>query len=316
MTIATLLSTVRTGTDLDGFAAVLRPSDAQVTVTGRGPFTADISRVEFHDLWLQRATTSSAWINDARISPNRHGIIFATGRAPALIWRGEPLEDTDIGLRGGGQDFCVAFPTNSHWGAMSLPIESITRIFPALTGADAPSPNTLTIRTTPSAMARLRQLHDAAGHLAEHAPAGVNAAAVRGLEHALTEAMIDCLAGLATRDDRAAAGRYDTIMKRLHAVLHARGEDEVYLTDLCESVGVSARTLRACCLQYLGMGPKRLLMLRRMHRARRVLQNAAVTTSVTEIATSFGFWELGRFSVEYRRLFGESPSVTLRRPRH
>jgi AraC-like DNA-binding protein len=33
--------------------------------------------------------------------------------------------------------------------------------------------------------------------------------------------------------------------------------------------------------------------------------------TVTEIATGFGFLELGRFSVEYRKAFGESPSQTL-----
>jgi transcriptional regulator GlxA family with amidase domain len=35
--------------------------------------------------------------------------------------------------------------------------------------------------------------------------------------------------------------------------------------------------------------------------------------TVTEIATGFGFVELGRFSVEYRKMFGESPSKTLQR---
>jgi hypothetical protein len=34
-----------------------------------------------------------------------------------------------------------------------------------------------------------------------------------------------------------------------------------------------------------------------------------------EVALSFGFAELGRFSVEYREAFGESPWATLRRAR-
>jgi hypothetical protein len=37
-------------------------------------------------------------------------------------------------------------------------------------------------------------------------------------------------------------------------------------------------------------------------------------TTVTRIATDHGFWELGRFSVAYRTLFGETPLTTLRRP--
>ena len=62
------------------------------------------------------------------------------------------------------------------------------------------------------------------------------------------------------------------------------------------------------------MGPKRYLLLRRMNLARQALRQAAPdTTSVTDIATRFGFWQLGRFAVEYQTLFGESPSATLRR---
>jgi AraC-like DNA-binding protein len=62
------------------------------------------------------------------------------------------------------------------------------------------------------------------------------------------------------------------------------------------------------------MGPKRYLLPRRMHLARRALRQAApAAASVTDIATRFGFWQLGRFAVEYQSLFGESPSATLRR---
>jgi AraC-like DNA-binding protein len=49
-----------------------------------------------------------------------------------------------------------------------------------------------------------------------------------------------------------------------------------------------------------------------MNLARRALRNAeAQRTTVTEIASDYGFWELGRFSVAYCSLFGESLSTTL-----
>jgi len=52
-----------------------------------------------------------------------------------------------------------------------------------------------------------------------------------------------------------------------------------------------------------------------MNLVRRALLRADPSkATVTRIVTDHGFWELGRFSIVYRALFGESPSETLRRP--
>jgi transcriptional regulator GlxA family with amidase domain len=52
-----------------------------------------------------------------------------------------------------------------------------------------------------------------------------------------------------------------------------------------------------------------------MHLAHRALVRAtSATATVTDIAINHGFWELGRFAVAHRALFGEAPSLTLGRP--
>jgi transcriptional regulator GlxA family with amidase domain len=86
------------------------------------------------------------------------------------------------------------------------------------------------------------------------------------------------------------------------------------IATLCDILTVSERTLRKAFRITRGRSPCRHLRTLRLLQVREALmspQDGAAT--VTEIAMTFGFVELGRFSVEYRTLFGESPSVTLRR---
>ena len=104
-------------------------------------------------------------------------------------------------------------------------------------------------------------------------------------------------------------------MRRFRRVLEENPSQSLYLLEICKAIGVSDRTLRLCCQEHLGMGPKRYLLLRRMGLARRALREASpLEATVTEIATRWGFWHFGRFAGAYRSLFGEMPSATLHRP--
>jgi AraC family ethanolamine operon transcriptional activator len=88
--------------------------------------------------------------------------------------------------------------------------------------------------------------------------------------------------------------------------------EPITVGDLSRMAGVSERTLRSAFHDVLGVSPKQWALRQRLAAAREALSAAAPgTTTVTEIAMSYGFFELGRFAGRYRMVFGEMPSETL-----
>ena len=126
--------------------------------------------------------------------------------------------------------------------------------------------------------------------------------------------MIGCLSKGEVGEDSVAQRQHELIMRRFRRVLEEKPEQPLYIPEICKAIGISDRTLRVCCQEQLGIGPKHYLLLRRLHLARRALREASPgATTVTEIATRYGFWHFGRFAGEYQSLFGEAPSSTLHR---
>jgi AraC-like DNA-binding protein/tetratricopeptide (TPR) repeat protein len=85
------------------------------------------------------------------------------------------------------------------------------------------------------------------------------------------------------------------------------------LEELATAAGVAPRTLQKHFCRFVGRTPLAFLRELRWTRARQALLHEAGHANVTEIATFWGFGHLGRFAIEYRRRYGESPSATLRR---
>ena len=98
-------------------------------------------------------------------------------------------------------------------------------------------------------------------------------------------------------------------------IVELRGEQnrtDVSIDDLAAASGVSARTLYKGFQEFRGVSPMKFLKLTRLEMVHRELLHAEPSDSVTRIAMDYGFRQLGRFAVEYRQRFGESPSDTLR----
>ena len=103
------------------------------------------------------------------------------------------------------------------------------------------------------------------------------------------------------------------VVRRAEAHIEACGAASVRIDELCVAACVSLSRLERAFREVYGVGPRRFLMLRRLAAVRRELLRGPCEASVTDIATRHGFFHLGRFSCEYRLMYGERPSQT-RRP--
>ena len=94
--------------------------------------------------------------------------------------------------------------------------------------------------------------------------------------------------------------------------LRAHLAEPVQLDRLAAASGSPPRTLERHFREFLGTTPLGWTRRMRLARARQELMNAGPEDTVTNIALSNGFTQLGRFAAEYRRAFGELPSGTTR----
>lgn len=86
------------------------------------------------------------------------------------------------------------------------------------------------------------------------------------------------------------------------------------IVDICMELNISQRNLQYSFKNILGVTPNAYLYHLRLNRARgQLIKPESAHTTVTEIATNWQFWHLGRFANDYLRLFGELPSTTLLR---
>ena len=102
-------------------------------------------------------------------------------------------------------------------------------------------------------------------------------------------------------------------VRRALDVMHGAIERDIGIAELAAAAGLSARALQRQFKTFLGKSPHEALRDIRFDGARRQLLAGKPGTRVMDVAAACGFAHFGRFSIGYRRRYGETPSQTLRR---
>jgi AraC family ethanolamine operon transcriptional activator len=138
------------------------------------------------------------------------------------------------------------------------------------------------------------------------------AAARRLLEETVLGAIVAMVDGNGEAAVPAPTAARCHVVERARAYMHAHIDEPITVAGLCKTLGVSRRTLQYSFQDILGLNPVRFLRALRLNGVRRELRHPPPAATVQDAAARWGFWHLGHFVTDYRHMFGELPSETLR----
>ena len=301
--------------DFDEFADSIEGIDGRFVPTARSDA----------DWWIEIAQVRSLALQQLQIGGPA---TFAGGGEPDTLTIGIPMSDPQ-GMRIDGhemtedsflclrtdQPFTFAGLDVTRWGGITMPTYHAP-IAPALgePGMAAAAPRT---RANVAHIVRMRELVKRVCSV-ESSQALQDPVAANAAEQEVVVAVAQAVEHIDTSDARH-IGRPQfsraRVIGRTLALIEANEGRPLLIRDLCEATGVSERTLRNIFQEYFGVGPMRLLKVRQLREIRAALTEAdSAHDTVARVAAAFGIWDFSLFARNYRALYGEAPSATLRRP--
>jgi AraC family ethanolamine operon transcriptional activator len=305
--------------DFDEFADSIRGIAGRFVPTARseGEWWVEVSALGRVDLQQLQIGGAATYAGDGTPDTLTLGIPMTDPKRIRID--GHALEDNSLIYLKRDQPFTFASREATRWAGVTIGLNGANpgqKMFDAeqvMARMDAAT----RAQSDPHHLDRLRQLvgriSSADGSVGFHDPAASSSAE----EEVLSTVLRTIEASTATLDrhiGRPQVSRSRVISRTL-ALIEAKQGKPMFIDDLCGATEVSERTLRNVFHEYFGVGPMRLLKVRQLLEIRAALLAADPSRdTVARIAASFGVWDFSLFARNYKALYGESPSESLRRP--
>jgi AraC family ethanolamine operon transcriptional activator len=295
--------------DPDALQAVISSSVFDLRVLEGGAFTLDHDHVDLGVVRIDLGRQSRPILAHGALARDWLTIGLSMDDGPPFSINGRRADYQGLQVYAPGSELLYRSWSSSAWAALQVRLDQVHAAAAELGGPPLrlPAHGMVHQPIPPEPLAALRcgiQACIAAGHAGTidqlHGRSTWAAQLLSLLVHALGDPDL-------ARGDAVPAARTQSVWRALTA-MRDHLDEELDLEDIGRMSGLSGRTLQLACRQMVGLSPIRLLRIERLTRARSALLRS--DAHVTEVALRCGFNHLGRFSTEYRRLFGESPRDT------
>lgn len=102
-----------------------------------------------------------------------------------------------------------------------------------------------------------------------------------------------------------------SLVRRVEQFMWQNVDEPLTLQRIGEQMNCRMRSLIYSFKDSFGIGPITYLKILRLNEAHRRLREARGDVRIFDVAVALGFWHMGHFSADYKRMFGETASETL-----
>ncbi|NIE62255.1 helix-turn-helix domain-containing protein [Burkholderia sp. Ax-1719] len=254
----------------------------------------------------------------AGVSPAGFASLAVPLYAPVVgTFQGQKVDGYALMQLGPGEEFRFYTPEAMHYVGVSLPAETMFELVAVTIGEEAARQLRRNVVPFPAEAAqalrqRLAPFLDASerdGAVFAH-PASIKRFQDEVLSVLL--GLLESATGLPSRDLTHAT--YSDIVKRCERITEDNTQESLTVLDLCRMLRCSRRTLQTSFQRVANVTPVEYLRSIRLNAVHRLLRStSADELLIGDAAARWGFTHLSYFAREYRDLFGELPSQTVRK---
>jgi AraC-like DNA-binding protein len=296
----------RTILDVDGAADAMADGlETECVQLESKPFVVQHAVLALPQMFVQFVREDVAIARRIRVPDDKWVFLVPQVVSESARWNARCVAPRDLFVQAPGSE-CYAFdPTGTQFALISVAEGSDA----AVLARQLLSGNTgeCTLLTRERDVEALRRRLD---QVRAPASAASDPAAV---QRWLFDALASVLSHAIASDQRVyLTAAYKRVVGRAEEFFRLHAGQRFSAGQLSSAVRVSERHLRNAFYDVYGTSPMRYFRLWQLNQARRALQSQTRrAATVTDVALSYGFVELGRFAGAYKALFGESPSKTL-----
>jgi len=297
--------------DANGQAANLANWQQEYDQLSHGRFIGIIKEINFRHIHIFREDTNRALRQQCRVEEGGLWLGFSANRHFCRI-NNEAVAASDILCRPGNLDFELITP--EHFSIYGVVLHKSMFEQPAFQNQMEMTKtrlDSLWLKHVPT-----HTLHRFRQYLALLLQQGERRWSDKTQETILQDAIAELLEH--TNKEDAHRSHINThqrqrIMARVYDYLSdSRLRSPVTISELCASIHISRRTLQYTFASCCNLSPKQFIHITRLNQIRREFQTSSEYRTVSDTAFDFGFFHLGQFCHDYKRLFGETPLQTMK----